>query len=56
MLLMLGACSCVRPERDAPVSWMGARLEPGVILTTPEGAYILDLLWLKTGQEMPVSP
>jgi hypothetical protein len=29
------------------------RLYPGVILTTAEGAYELDVLWLQTGQEGP---
>jgi hypothetical protein len=43
--LVLGAC--VRPV---------PRLYPGMILTTEEGAFELDVLWLKTGAEAPGVP
>lgn len=34
----------------------GVTLYPRVILTTAEGAYELDVLWLQTGQETPEFP
>jgi hypothetical protein len=43
--LVLGAC--VRP---------GVRLEPGVLLTDPEGAYLVDLLWAGTDEVLPEFP
>jgi hypothetical protein len=36
-------CACALPPR----------LYPGMILTTPEGAFELDVLWLRTGQPVP---
>lgn len=38
-----------RSEAERECLRLPPRLYPGLIVTTPEGAYILDLLWLKAG-------
>jgi hypothetical protein len=58
MIVILAACATRRErdhedEQDLPLPPL---LYPGMILTTPEGAYILDLLWLRTDQELPEMP
>jgi hypothetical protein len=50
---LVAVVSCVRPSvrvTSGEEWWLPLpRLEPGVILTTPEGAYLIDLLWLEAG-------
>lgn len=54
MLLLAVLCGCEALREEPPLPLI--KLDPGVIITTPEGTYILDLLWLKTGEEKPVMP
>lgn len=49
--ITLALSSCISPRRDEPP--LPPFLYPGTIITTPEGAYILDILWLGTDEELP---
>lgn len=45
-LFLLAACSTTHE----------LTLDPETIITTPEGAYIIDVLWLNTDQPLPPFP
>jgi hypothetical protein len=54
LLIALMMTACIGPRRDEPP--LPPFLYPGTIITTPEGAYILDILWLGTDEDLPPHP